>query len=170
MWKKQCFCRAVHIFPLFSLPRSFPVASVCRAQIGVAGTLLNFNAGALPLQVRRAGVAAGSTQRESFACSRCPRSFYTATGLKLHEDLHIGRYRYTCPYCGKGFSGTTNLRGHIVQHTGVREFRCALCDREYIYARDLRQHEAVCAVGGRAVRDGTSEGTTRRLEAPSQKH
>ena len=76
-------------------------------------------------------------------CSQCGKRFVSLNGLRLHEDLHKGRYRYKCSYCGKGFSGSTNLRGHLVTHTGVKEFRCKLCEREFRYARQLRRHVEV---------------------------
>ena len=105
--------------------------------------------------------ARGGAQAEAkrLECASCGRRFSSAWGLKVHEDGHRGIFPYHCAYCARGFTSQTNLRGHLVKHTGVREFRCTACGREYTYARELRRHAAVCAVGGRAVQDGTGEGT-----------
>ena len=81
--------------------------------------------------------------RYRYKWSYCGKGFASLNGLRLHEDLHKGRYRYKCSYCGKGFSGSTNLRDHLVTHTGVKEFCCKLCEREFRYARQLRQHVEV---------------------------
>ena len=47
----------------------------------------------------------GAARHKRFQCSVCIRDFASIEGLRLHEDLHKGRYRY---HCGKGFSVTTN--------------------------------------------------------------
>ena len=88
------------------------------------------------------GIAAvGWQPSRPHTCSQCGKRFVSLNGLRLHEDLHKGRYN--CSYCGKGFSGSTYLRGHLVTYTGVMEFRCKLCEREFRYARQLRRHVEV---------------------------
>ena len=88
-------------------------------------------------------IAVGWQSFRPHTCSQCGKRFVSLNGLRLHEDLHQGRYQYNCSYCGKGFSGSTYLRSHLVTHTGIKEFRCKLCEREFLYARQLRQHVEV---------------------------
>ena len=57
--------------------------------------------------------------KKPLSCRHCSRTFLSAWGLKLHEDIHRGIYPYKCPYCGNGFSSQTILCRHLVRHTGV---------------------------------------------------
>jgi len=85
-----------------------------------------------------------SASHKKYKCSVCVRHFASIDGLRLHEDLHRGRYRYHCVYCGKGFSGTTNLKGHMAKHTGVNEYKCSYCTREFSYASSWKYHVRSC--------------------------
>ena len=80
-------------------------------------------------------------RHKRFQCSVCIRDFASIDGLRLHEDLHKGRYRY---HCGKGFSGTTNLKGHMAKQTGVSEYKCQHCDREFSYSASLKNPMKSC--------------------------
>ena len=82
--------------------------------------------------------------KSRYCCSHCSKSFTTTSGLKKHEDGHLGRYRYRCEFCGKGFAATSNLRGHLTIHTGVIKFKCAKCGRKIRYEGDYRRHLVVC--------------------------
>ena len=70
----------------------------------------------------------------------------TNSGLKLHEDLHRGLYRYRCEVCGKGFSGTSNLRGHMVVHTGTKQYKCSVCQEAFSYGYLLKKHTQKCYI------------------------
>ena len=101
--------------------------------------------------VARAVTAALSTRdapscvvKYRYGCSQCSKRFSTLSGLKLHEDRHLGRYRYHCEFCGKGFAATSNLRGHMSVHTGVIKFKCEKCGRKIRYEGDYRRHLSVC--------------------------
>ena len=83
-----------------------------------------------------------------WVCSKCSKTFITSSGLKLHEDLHRGLYRYRCEVCGKGFSGTSNLRGHMVIHTGKKPYQCALCEQAFSYGYLLKKHRQKCHKDG----------------------
>ena len=70
-----------------------------------------------PCLLLQGTAAVGCQSFRPHTCSQCGKRFVSLNGLRLHEYLHKGRYRYKCSYCGKGFSGSTNLRGHLVTHT-----------------------------------------------------
>ena len=88
--------------------------------------------------------APSSLVKSQYRCSHCSKRFTTLSGLKMHEDGHLGRYRYHCEFCGKGFAATSNLRGHMSVHTGVIKFKCAKCGRQIRYEGDYRRHLSVC--------------------------
>ncbi|KAI0229276.1 hypothetical protein LSAT2_020294 [Lamellibrachia satsuma] len=80
------------------------------------------------------------TTRKTYFCQKCKKTFTTAGGLRQHDELHRGFYRYKCQYCGKGFSATTNLKGHLVSHTGSKEYVCLLCQQAFSYGYLLKRH------------------------------
>jgi len=88
--------------------------------------------------------APSSVVKSRYCCRHCSKGFTTLSGVKLHEDRHLGRYRYHCEFCGKGFAATSNLRGHMSVHTGVIKFKCAKCGRQIRYEGDYRRHLSVC--------------------------
>lgn len=94
----------------------------------------------LSLQSRIPRMSDSVSTAHKHKCSQCHRSYTSAHGLRVHEDMHSGRYPYWCQICGKGFPATSNLRGHMATHTGVAEFKCDVCGRQYRYQCDYKRH------------------------------
>jgi len=73
-------------------------------------------------------------------CPLCPKILTNNSGLRLHMDLHEGKYRYHCKVCQKGFMSSTTLKGHMTRHTGVKEYSCSLCHKEFGHKYSYRKH------------------------------
>jgi uncharacterized Zn-finger protein len=80
-----------------------------------------------------------------FACQICGKRFTRRYSLKVHMNLHMGKYILQCDICKKGFNTSYSLRGHMnTIHTGVKEFKCDWCGKEYGYKHHLKQHKKSC--------------------------
>lgn len=51
--------------------------------------------------IMRKGNHTRSKKPKPFMCAICPQQFTTHWGLKLHERLHRGDYRFYCKVCNK---------------------------------------------------------------------
>lgn len=76
-------------------------------------------------------------------CFVCSKSFATASNLRTHMLLHMGKKPHTCQVCGKQFSASSNLKAHAVVHTGERRYRCADCGKAFATSSHLKTHTIV---------------------------
>ena len=78
---------------------------------------------------------------KAYRCSRCPRAFASANGLKLHTMSHTNERPHACTMCTKRFKSLTLLDLHWATHTGERRFPCAICGRRFTQKSAVRMHE-----------------------------
>ncbi|XP_070390310.1 uncharacterized protein [Dermacentor albipictus] len=90
-----------------------------------------------------AAVACSSASSGVHYCFVCSKSFATASNLRTHMLLHMGKKPHTCQVCGKQFSASSNLKAHAVVHTGERRFRCADCGKAFATSSHLKTHAVV---------------------------
>ena len=51
-----------------------------------------------------------------YACDECGKTFTSHWGLKLHEPVHTGKWKYTCSMCDRGFMETKKFDAHMLAH------------------------------------------------------
>ena len=49
-------------------------------------------------------------------CNDCGKVFTSRWGLKLHEPVHTGRWKYMCSLCDRGFMETKKFNAHVLGH------------------------------------------------------
>ncbi len=50
------------------------------------------------------------------ACNECGKMFTSAWGLRLHQPLHTGQWKYVCQICDRGFMETKKFNAHVKSH------------------------------------------------------
>lgn len=76
-----------------------------------------------------------------FACSQCPKKFYTTSEVKQHvRGVHTGEKPFICDICSVGFAIRTNLQQHIRIHirkmnTELPTYVCYICGDGVKYQR-----------------------------------
>ncbi|XP_068215493.1 uncharacterized protein [Palaemon carinicauda] len=83
------------------------------------------------------------TNKRTYSCERCCRSFYKKSLLSLHIRSHTGEKPYNCNVCQKGFAQKGDLTRHFRLHTGEKPFKCDKCDRSFSHKSNLRQHQSL---------------------------
>ncbi|KAM4581488.1 uncharacterized protein znf526 [Odontesthes bonariensis] len=76
----------------------------------------------------------------SFLCGVCGKSFKKHIHVRNHIRTHTGERPFQCSDCGKTFSSLANLMRHTLIHSGVRPYRCDVCHRSFSQSSNLRQH------------------------------
>ncbi|XP_067246847.1 gastrula zinc finger protein XlCGF49.1-like [Chanodichthys erythropterus] len=71
------------------------------------------------------------TNKKSFACPQCGKSFPTKGNLNVHIKIHTGEKRFSCLQFGKSFQFKGRLDTHIRIHTGEKLFNCSQCGRSF---------------------------------------
>ncbi|XP_033218126.1 uncharacterized protein LOC117173596 [Belonocnema kinseyi] len=66
----------------------------------------------------------GKPQRQKKRCSHCPKEFYTAQQLVVHERMHTGEKPIQCDLCTKTFNSTLAMKKHRRVHTGEKPYEC----------------------------------------------
>ena len=49
-------------------------------------------------------------------CHDCGKVFTSRWGLKLHEPIHTGKWKYICTFCRRGFMETKRFNTHVLGH------------------------------------------------------
>ena len=76
-----------------------------------------------------------------FACSLCPCSFCSRSGLAEHvRNKHENISRYRCETCGKGYAIRSHYFDHLATHTGVKRNVCPVCQVRFTYKHGLTAH------------------------------
>ena len=89
------------------------------------------------LQVAPSTAAAGVA---TLTCKFCGKQFRSEQGLRDHENVHKGKFRYTCPHCPRGFVAINHYKEHLTSHTGISYFQCKQCAAMFSTQYHLKMH------------------------------
>ncbi|XP_040909631.1 zinc finger protein Xfin-like [Toxotes jaculatrix] len=93
---------------------------------------------------RNEDVSAGETRcssdKESFSCSECGRTFCRKDHLMSHMRTHTGEKPFSCSVCQKRFSCSGNILAHMRIHTGEKPFQCSFCSKSFSQKGTLQLH------------------------------
>ena len=66
----------------------------------------------------RSAPSPGNRKRKTsyYLCNECGKVFTSRWGLKLHEPVHTGRWKYMCSFCDRGFMETNRFKAHVLGH------------------------------------------------------
>ena len=79
--------------------------------------------------------------RKRFACTRCPSTYASKSGLTEHvRHIHDNASRYRCDTCGKGFTIRSLYHDHLAVHTGIKRYVCTVCLKELTSKGNLKAH------------------------------
>ncbi|XP_051811666.1 zinc finger protein 271-like isoform X1 [Acanthochromis polyacanthus] len=84
-----------------------------------------------------------NTDRESFSCSECGRTFCRRDHLMSHVRTHTGEKPFSCSVCNKRFSCSGNILAHMRIHTGEKPFECSFCGKSFSQKGTLQLHERI---------------------------
>ena len=82
----------------------------------------------------------GTTNKSSYVCLVCDKSFSNNYTLKQHALVHTGEKAFECHMCDKKFSVKSTLTRHIRTHTKVHPYSCTRCDYTCSDNSALTQH------------------------------
>lgn len=72
---------------------------------------------------------------KSHVCSECGNSFMRARDLERHKRIHAGEKPLKCSHCGKDFTESGNLVKHERVHTGEKPSHCLSCGRSFRHSQ-----------------------------------
>ena len=121
----------------------------------------------------------GHVDERRFLCSRCGRSFASASSFYRHWQIHVpAAAPLPCPTCSKQFASIQLLRQHQVTHSDARPHLCTTCGRRFKRRADLRCHVRIhsnerpyrCAVCSSAFTQAGSLKHHMLVHADERKH
>ncbi|XP_023267651.1 gastrula zinc finger protein XlCGF57.1-like [Seriola lalandi dorsalis] len=83
------------------------------------------------------------TGEKPFSCSVCQKRFSCSGNILAHMRIHTGEKPFECSFCGKSFSQKGTLQLHIRIHTGEKPFSCPFCDKRFAHKRRMTLHMSV---------------------------
>ena len=80
--------------------------------------------------------------QETFACSKCDKTFHLAERLQIHNRTAHGKKKtYECESCDKTFRFASSYKIHIkTEHKDEKRYQCDLCDKTFSFASNLQAH------------------------------
>ena len=64
-----------------------------------------------------------------YSCSQCEKRFYCQKSLRIHMNVHKGKYR--CTECDIWCPSSNALAVHRCSHSGEKPFECTLCSKRF---------------------------------------
>ncbi|XP_075422765.1 uncharacterized protein LOC142463838 [Ascaphus truei] len=83
------------------------------------------------------------TEKKSYMCSECGKSFIQKSNLVTHQRIHTGVRPYSCSECEKSFSCKATLVRHQIIHTGVKPYNCSQCEKSFRQKSCLVAHQRI---------------------------
>ena len=78
------------------------------------------------------------TGKFGFYCETCKKGFNNLNHYNRHTRAHEG-IMYHCQYCFKAFAQKQGLQYHLSQHTGQYRFTCDKCPQGYNYKTEVSE-------------------------------
>ncbi|KAM7373725.1 hypothetical protein PAMP_008559 [Pampus punctatissimus] len=82
-----------------------------------------------------------STEKKSFICSECGKTFFGEENLKMHMKNHAGEKPFSCSLCDKGFTQKGYLTNHMSVHTEEKRFIYCVCGKRFAWRYNLKKHK-----------------------------
>ena len=80
------------------------------------------------------------SQRGSYECKTCGKSFNYNGSYNRHLRIHNGSETHICDTCGKTFNSNYNLTRHLLTHSGNKPYKCEICGKSFSEKKHLTRH------------------------------
>ncbi|XP_035523160.1 gastrula zinc finger protein XlCGF57.1-like [Morone saxatilis] len=87
--------------------------------------------------------AGSGSDKKSFICSECGKTFCGEENLKTHMRTHAGEKPFSCSFCEKGFTQKGYLTNHLTVHTEEKRFLYCVCGKRFAWRYNLKKHKCV---------------------------
>ena len=82
-------------------------------------------------------VSDSSTEKKSFICFKCGKTFSGEDNLKTHMGTHAGEKPFSCSYCEKGFPQRDYLTSHGMVQMEEKRFLYCVCGKRFACCYNL---------------------------------